>query len=58
MKRRLGRNFLEVWSLVLPDRLDSLSFDRIIITSINEDDTVMEKLLKKGISRNKIVMLE
>jgi hypothetical protein len=38
--------------------LDSLSFDRIIITSINEDDTAMEKLLKKGIPRNKIVVLE
>jgi len=37
--------------------LDSFSFDRIIITSLNEDDTAVDKLLKKGISRNKIVVL-
>lgn len=37
--------------------LGSLSFDRILITSIKKDDTQLEKILKKGIPRSKIVML-
>jgi len=45
-------------AVLSPDMLDSLSFDRIIITSANEDDTAMKNLLRKGISRNKIVVLE
>ena len=56
-EKKIGKKFFG--SVVIsPDMLDSLSFDRIIITSINEDDTAMEKLLKKGIPRNKIVVLE
>ena len=40
-----------------PRILNSLSFDRILITSINRDDSQMERLLQKGISNSKIVML-
>jgi DNA-binding MarR family transcriptional regulator len=40
-----------------PRVLDSLSFDRILITSMNKDDSQLEKILKKGIARSKIVML-
>ena len=56
-EKKIGKIFFGS-AVLSPDMLDSLSFDRIIITSINEDDTAMKKLLKKGISRNKIVMLE
>jgi DNA-binding MarR family transcriptional regulator len=40
-----------------PAILDSLSFDRILITSMNKEDTTLERLLIIGIPRNKIVML-
>jgi hypothetical protein len=40
-----------------PRILNSLSFDRILITSIKKDDSQMERLLQKGISNSKIVML-
>ena len=40
-----------------PRILNSLSFDKIFITSINRDDSQMERLLQKGISNSKIVML-
>ena len=40
-----------------PRILNSLSFDRILITSIKKDDSQMERLLQKGISKSKIVML-
>jgi hypothetical protein len=38
--------------------LDSLSFDRILISSLNSTDVVVDKILEKGISREKIVMIE
>jgi len=41
-----------------PGMLDSILFDKIIITYMIEKDEALEKLLKKGIPRNKIVMLE
>lgn len=56
-EKKIGKIFFGS-AVLSPDMLDSLSFDRIIITSTNEDDTAMKKLLKKGISRNKIVVLE
>ena len=40
-----------------PHVLGSLSFDRILITSIKKDDSQLEKILKKGIARSNIVML-
>jgi DNA-binding MarR family transcriptional regulator len=41
-----------------PDILNSLSFDRILITSMISKDNVLEKLLKQGIPRSKLVMLK
>jgi len=41
-----------------PEILYSLSFDRILITSMISKDNVLEKLLKQGIPRSKLVMLE
>jgi DNA-binding Lrp family transcriptional regulator len=40
-----------------PHVLGSLSFDRILITSMKKDDSQLEIILKKGIARSKIVML-
>ncbi|MGB2929256.1 MAG: hypothetical protein WBB70_10115, partial [Desulfobacterales bacterium] len=38
--------------------LDSILFDKIIITYMIEKDAALEKLLKKGIPSSKLVMLE
>jgi len=40
-----------------PARLESLSFDRIFITAVGSREDVLERILKKGIPRNKVVML-
>jgi DNA-binding MarR family transcriptional regulator len=40
-----------------PAIIDSLSFDRILITSMNKEDATLERLLKIGIPRSKIVIL-
>ena len=55
-EKRVGKIFLG--NVVKDPRvLGSLSFDRILITSMNKDDSQLEKILKKGIAQNKIVML-
>ena len=41
-----------------PDILYSLSFDRILITSMISKDKVLEKVLEQGIPRSKLVLLE
>jgi DNA-binding MarR family transcriptional regulator len=41
-----------------PDILYSLSFDRILITSMISKDKVLEKVLEQGIPRSKLVILE
>ena len=38
--------------------LDSLLFDRVLVTFMGEKDAALEKLFKHGIPRNKIVVLE
>ena len=55
-ENRVGKIFL---SNVVKDlnALGSLSFDRILITSMKKDDSQLEKILKKGVARSKIVML-
>jgi len=55
-EKRVGKRFLG-HVVKDPRVLDSLSFDRILITSMKKDDSQFEKLLQKGIARNNIVML-
>ena len=38
--------------------LNSISFDKILITSIDSKDMVLETVLKQGISPGKVVMME
>jgi DNA-binding MarR family transcriptional regulator len=55
-EKRMGKIFLG--NVVKdPHVLGSLSFDRILITSMKKDDSQLEKILKKGIAHSKIVML-
>jgi len=54
---KIGENFLG--NLVIgSSMLNSLSFDRILISSLNSNDAVVDKILEKGISRNKLVVIE
>ncbi|OPX41374.1 MAG: MarR family transcriptional regulator [Deltaproteobacteria bacterium] len=41
-----------------PSMLNSLSYDKILITPMFSKDIVLEKILKQGIPRSKLVMLE
>jgi len=44
---------------VLPtDMLDSISFDKILITAILGSDNPVDTLLKKNINRNKIILIQ
>ena len=54
---KIGESFLDG---VVKDAaiLSSLYFDKILITSMISKNTVLEKILKQGIARNKIVVLE
>ena len=53
---KIGEKFLgsRVTDLAM---LDTLSFDRILILSLSPVDTVIEKILKKGIPRSKVVTI-
>ena len=55
-EKKIGKVFLGSVITNL-DVIDSLSFDKILITSMSKEDAALEKLLKKGIDRRKIVML-
>jgi DNA-binding Lrp family transcriptional regulator len=56
-EKRVGKIFL---GNVVKDPcvLESLSFDKILITSLKKDDSQLEKILEKGIASSKVVMLE
>ena len=55
-EKRVGKIFLG--NVVKDPRLlGSLSFDRILITSMKKDDSQLENILEKGIARSNIVML-
>jgi DNA-binding Lrp family transcriptional regulator len=55
-EKRVGKIFLG--NVVKdPHILGSLSFDKILVTSMKKDDSQLEKLLKKGIAHSKIVIL-
>ena len=54
---KIGEKFLKK-IVADPAVLDSLSFDRILITTDGSMEDVMEKILEKGIPRDKVVMME
>jgi len=55
---KIGDKFLDGIVVTDPLELGSISFDRILITSMGSIETVLEKILKQGIPRSKVVMLE
>ncbi len=54
---KIGEKFLGN-RVISSSMLNSLSFDRILISSLNSNDAVVKKILEKGISRNKLVVIE
>ena len=54
---KIGDNFLG-FEIKKSNMLNSIVFDRILITSIDSKDKVMESIVKQGIPLNKVVMLE
>ena len=56
-EKKMGKIFLG--NLVKsPDMLDSLSFDRILITFMSKESNTLDELLERGIARKDIVILE
>jgi len=56
-ENKVGKVFLD--NIIKdPRELGSLSFDRILITSLKKDASQLENLLKRGIARSKIIMPE
>jgi len=41
-----------------PDHLNNISYDKILITGIEEPEEVLKGILEKGISRSKVIILE
>jgi len=50
----VGQKFMQ-FTIVHPDQIDSLWFDRILITSINSMESILEKIATIGISASRVV---
>jgi len=51
---RVGKKFMQ-FTIAHPHRIESLWFDRILITTINSTETISEKLATLGISARRVV---
>jgi len=51
---KVGKNFIH-FTVVHPDRIESLWFDRILITSLNSTEPIFEKIATMGISASRVV---
>jgi hypothetical protein len=54
-EEKKGEKFLN-FVVSNPAILSSLSFDRILITSIGSKDVILERILKQGISRDRVIL--
>lgn len=54
-EEKKGEKFLN-FVVSNPAILSSLSFDRILITSIGSKDVILERILKQGISRDRVII--
>jgi len=53
---RVGKNFMQ-FTVAHPDRIESLWFDRILITSIDSAESIFEKLATLGISASRVAAI-
>ena len=51
---RVGQNFMQ-FTVIHPDRIESLWFDRILIATINSAESISQKLANMGISESRLV---
>lgn len=54
---KVGRNFIKK-KITHPDLLNSLSFDRILITIVQSQEKIIKSIIDKGIPSYKVVYLE
>jgi DNA-binding MarR family transcriptional regulator len=53
---KIGKRFLRQ-TVIGPEMLGSLDFDRILITAIDSQDEVQQKIVKRGIPADKVAIL-
>ena len=51
---RVGENFMQ-FTVIHPDRIESLRFDRILIATINSAESISKKIANMGISTSRVV---
>jgi hypothetical protein len=51
---RVDQNFMQ-FTVIHPDRIESLWFDRILIAAIDSTESISEKLANMGISASRVV---
>jgi DNA-binding MarR family transcriptional regulator len=51
---RVGQNFMQ-FTVIHPDRIESLWFDRILIATIDSTESISKKLTNMGISTSRVV---
>ena len=51
---RVGQNFMQ-FTVIHPDRIESLRFDRILIATINSAESISKKIANMGISTSRVV---
>jgi hypothetical protein len=51
---KVGKDFMQ-FTIIHPDRIESLRFDRILIATINSTESISEKLENMGISASRVV---
>ena len=54
---KTGKIFMD-FVIAASDYLTTISFDKIIITSMDDTEKILQSLLNKGISRSKVTMLK
>ncbi len=54
---KAGEIFMD-FVIIASDYLSTIYFDKIIITSVDDTENILKNILKKGISRSKVAMLQ
>ena len=54
--QKIGKRFMRL-AVADPDRLGSFSFDRILITSVNSTELILQRLTALGISDDVVVQI-
>ena len=55
-ENRAGDKFMG-YKIQSPEKLSTISFDRLLITAIGQKDELLQKIIRSGIARDKLVLL-